>query len=75
MLNNIFSPLFEIRANLLVRAGFFEQTYSCTTIFALAISTSVREDNGYVRERFIMRDVDDNHDHEDVASSLLSTRH
>lgn len=35
------------------------------TIFALAISTSVREDNGYVGGRFIMRDVDDDHGHED----------
>lgn len=78
MLNNIFSP-FEIRANPPVCAGFLEQTYYCTTIYALAISTSVREDNSYVRGRFIMRDVDDDHDHEDededVASSLLSTRH
>lgn len=75
-----FSP-FEIRTNPPVCASFLEQTYYCTTIFALAISTSVREDNGYVRGRFIMRGVDDDHDHEDedededVASSLLSTRH
>jgi len=74
-LNNVFFPPFEIRANPPVRAGFLEQTYYCTTIFALAISTSVREDNGYVRGRFIMRGVDNDHDHEDVASSLLSTRH
>lgn len=74
MLNNAFFPSLEVCQSR-HPAGFLEQTHCCTTIFALAISTSVREDNGYVRGCFIMRD---DNDHEDgdvvVATDSLLTR-